>query len=483
MSSEKFLAKFFEKLTKEDFKKDPFLLAFYKFFKKSKSQDLFRCYIDYVVRNREFTDANERIIALNELYDEIRNDILYKDENASTDVEFISTKERKETMDRQHVKVAKSKKVSATNSLPVQNGPVKVNKAKALRVLSTFIKQSSIITYEDPNEISNEQDEKFRDDTQANIIDEIVNRDGRELPIPQKDIEFGKRSDMMNIWRDTEAKCQKLCEEPKLDALISKLFFIDTKQLEQRPNNITSVEMEEVKELLPVESFVHGYSKQKYNTIVKLTNTIPIDEAVFRAKQKIKTLYICAGSQMVQGGNADQGIDVQESMLYMTSTYSVGISKGLHTYPLSIDQVLICQNVLVFKDTKYQELPMNKYQRIAVMCCPNQWRPKLINPKFTDVSTEEPKTYLYDTKTTFKSIANYKTIAKSFANALETALFFGYDTIVLDDRAIEDNLVPSHSMAKMMQEVLKVYSGRFREVIIAANKAASFNVFRHYFSV
>lgn len=483
MSSEKFLVKFFEKLTKEDFKKDPFLLAFYKFFRKSKSQDVFRCYIDYVLRNREFADDNERMTALKELYDEIRDDILYKDEDASTDLGFVSTEERKEAMDRQHVKVTKSKKVSTSHEQNVQKGPVKVNKAKALRVLSAFIKQSSIITYEDPNEISNEQDEKFRDETQANIIDEIVNRDGRELPIPQKDIEFGKRSDMMDIWRDTEAKCKKLCEEPKLDALVSKLFFIDTKQLEQRPTKITSVEMEEVNELLPVESFVQGYSKQKYNTVIKLTNTIPIDEAVSRAKQKIKTLYICAGSQMVQGGNADQGIDVQESMLYMTSTYSVGISKGLHAYPLTIDQVLICQNVLVFKDTKYQELPMNKYQRIAVMCCPNQWRPKLINPKFTDLSTEEPKTYLYDTKTTFKSTDNYKTIAKSFANALEAALFFGYDTIVLDDRAIEDNLIPAHLMAKMMQEVLKIYSGRFKEVIIAVNKAASFNVFRHYFSV
>ncbi len=484
MASEKFLVKFFSKLTKEDFKSDAFLAAFYKFFKKSKSKDLFQCYIDYILRNREFQDENERVTALKELYDEIKDTILIKDEDASTDLGFVSEKERSESQTRHAVQEsvpAKKKKVKTT-SLP-QTGTVKVNKAKAMRVLSGFIKQSSIITYEDPNEISNEQDEKFRDNTQANIVDEIVNLDGRELPKPHPDIEFGKRSDMMNIWRDTEAKCKKLCEEPTLDLLVSKLFFVDTQQLAAKPNKLQTVELEEINELLPVETFVATYSKVKYNTTIKLVNSIPLDEAVTRAKQKIKTLYICTGSQMVQGGNADQGIDVQESMLYMTSTYSVGISKALHAYPLTINQVLICPNVLVFKDSKYQELPMNKYQRIAVMCCPNQWRPKLLNPKFADLSSEEPKKYLYDTKTTYESSVNYTNIIKSMANVLETALFFGYDTIVIDDRAIEDNNAPAHLTAKMLKEVLNIYNGRFKEVVIAVNRAASFNVFRHYFSV
>lgn len=483
MSSEKFLAKFFEKLTKLDFRKDMFLSAFYKFFRKSESTDLFSYYIDYLLRNREFADDNERVSATKDLYDKMRDEILFKDEDAPTDIGFVSKEERKEASERHQVKSVEVPRVTGRTADTIRKGPVKVNKAKALRVLSAFIKQSNIITYEDPNEISNEHDEKFRDDTQARIADEIVNEDGRALPVPQKDAEFGKRSDMMNIWRDTESKCSKLCEERKLDELISKLFFIDTKQLESRPNHVKTVWLEETKDLLPVETFVSGYSKKKYDTVVKLTNTVPIDEAVNRAKQKIKVLYICAGSQMVQGGNSDQGIDTQESMLYMTSTYSVGIGKGLHVYPLSIDQVLICPNVLVFKDSKYQELPMSQYQKIAVMCCPNQWRPKLSNLKTNDLSNEDPKTYLYDIKTTFIQVTNYKTLAQAFANSLEMALFLGYDTIVLDDRAIEDNLMPAHQMAKMLKEVLKIYSGRFKEVIIAASKAASFNVFRHYFSV
>jgi hypothetical protein len=501
MASEKFLKKLFLKLTKTDFDKDEFLTAFYKLYKKlkstglfkSKTTGLFKCYIDYIIRNKEFSSDDEKTAALTELYNDIRDHILYKDENASTDAGFVTETEREESNKRhgeaaetlaaeKAVKQKEPKEVPVSQDVPeAKKGPIKFNKAKALRILSMFIKQSSIITYEDPTEISNEHDETFREFTQADIVDGILNFDGRELPKPQPDVEFGKRSDMMNIWRNTESKCKELCEDPVLDMLVSKVFFIDTQLLTGPFTHLTTVTMKEINELLPVETFEPSYSRNKYQTVIRLVNTLPLDETVIRAKQRIKTLYICAGSQMVQGGNADQGLDVQESMLYMTSSYSIGISKALHAYPLSTKQLLLCTNVLVFKDTKYQELPMNKYQRIAVMCCPNKWRPSICNTSIGE--TDDTRAIIYDPRTIYKNEKDYVSIAKSFANALETALFFDYDTIVLDDRAIEDNQAPAHLMAKMMKDVIGTFNGRFREIVIAINKAASFNVFRHYFSV
>jgi hypothetical protein len=491
MSSEKFLKKFFVKLTVDDFNKDEFLTAFYKLYKslkckglfKSKTTGLFKCYIDYIMRNKEFKTEEEKTTALNELYTEIHDYILYKDENASTDAGFV-TKEERTASNQRH---GETEENSVTSEVPKYIAPVdqeikksvRVNKSKAMRVLSMFIKQSSIITYEDPNEISNEHDETFRDFTQEDIVYGIINFDGRELPAPQPDIEFGKRSDMMNIWRDTEAKCKELCEDPKLDMLVSKVFFIDTKQYTFPLVQVSTVTMPEINEILPVETFIACYSKLRYNTVVKLVNNFPLSEAYLRAQQKIKTLYICTGSQMVQGGNSDQGLDVQESLLYMTSSYSIGISKALHAYPISTYQLLLCTNVLVFKDVKYKELPISQYQRVAVMCCPNKWRPSIVNSAID----ENDKMFIYDPKTVYKNDKDYAYIAKSFSNALETALFFGYDTIVLDDRAIEDNVAPAHATAKMMKDVINTFNGRFKEIIIAINRASAFNVFRHYFSM
>ena len=488
MSSENFLKKFFVKLVEEDFVRDEFLTAFYKSYKKfkstglfkSKTTGLFKCYVDYVIRNKDFKSPEEKTAALNDLYDDIRDHILYKDENASTDAGFVTDSERVESNQR-HGEADKPVTHDKPSTEPVKMpGPIKVNKSKAMRILSMFLKQSSIITYEDPNEISNENDEKYRNHLQGVIVDEIINEDGLELPKPQPDIEFGKRSDMMNIWRDTELKCKKLCEDPGLDMLLSKVFFIDTRNMVLPMSTLKTVVMPEINEILPVETFIANYTKCKYDTLVKLVNTIPLDETYLRAQKKIKTLYICAGSQMVQGGNSDQGLDVQESLLYMTSSYSIGISKALHAYPLSTYQVLLCPNVLVFKDNKYQELPMNKYQRIAVMCCPNKWRPNIVNANINDDNLSK---LLYDVKTTYTNSKDYAYIAKAFSNALELALFFGYDTIVVDDRAIEDTSAPAHLTAKMMRDVINTFNGRFKEIIVAIHKAASFNVFRHYFAV
>ncbi len=518
MASEKFLNKFFSKLTRDDFKKDPFLLAFDKFFRKSKSTDICQFYMDYILRNQEFADENERNSAIKDAYDQIYNDILFKGENAVTRVGFMSEEYKKGYSPgdiKSHVNLSQDsvagtdtstnpdtytsqntdadQSSNATDDTSTAKGKVKVNKAKALRILSMYIKQSNILTYDDPNEISNERDEKFRDETHANIISEITNDDGRVMPKPKPNVEFGQRSSMMDIWRDTESKCNKLCEVPKLDYIISKVFFIDTKVFDPdissgsnkrtKRDKITSVDMEEVKDLIPMETFIGVYSNVTYpETTVKLINIHPLQAAVDIHKQKPKALYICAGSQMVQGGNADQGINTQESMLYMTSTYSVGIGKGLHAYPLTIDQVFICPNVLVFKDTNYQELPMNEYKRIAVMCCPNKWRAKLVNPKYQNLSNESTTEYLYDTKTTFEQPSMYKKLQNAFMNALETALFFGYDSIIVDDRAIEDNLAPAHPMAQIMKESFRYFVGRFKDIIIAVDRAESFNVFRHYFS-
>jgi hypothetical protein len=73
---------------------------------------------------------------------------------------------------------------------------------------------------------------------------------------------------------------------------------------------------------------------------------------------------------------------------------------------------------------------------------------------------------------------------KNIINGMaETALFFGYDTLILDDRAIEDNNLPAYVTAKLLKEELNKYNGRFREIIICCNKSNSFNVFRCFFPV
>lgn len=536
MSAEKFLKSFFNKLVPKDFQKDKFLEAFYKFyfkekhpttfkkiidgkaskakfletadklFEKTKHKTLFPCYIEYLVRNKQFQTQEEKENAYDELYksivDEIKSDGRPKEEFSVFDREmakpFInSNKEVVSKTTKKKKKIIETPTEPTSSTEPVNpKAPFKLNKSKALSILSNYIEQSSIITYEDPEQVVFKEDQDFRENTTSNIEVEIL-ADGRSLPEPKKDVVFGQRNDMMNIWKDTEKKCHKLVgieynekgeriepeEVSPLSNIIGKLWFIDLSQFINedqtiRPDSITTVDEKEVRDLLPVEKFMPEYTSNQYQTVVKLVNNHPVEETVNIAKQKIRCLYIMGGSQMISGGNADQGIDVTESMIFLTSTYSYALEKALHAYPLSLSHALLCPQVLVFKDAKYTILPSNKWQRIAVMNAPTKFRP---STNLKDQATTEFDERLYNSSTEMsKSDANK--IRNTLMAALEAALFFKYDSIILDDRGIDDNWLAAHHTAKIIKEVVGKFNGRFRSISIAVSKSKVFKVFRLYFN-
>jgi hypothetical protein len=549
MSSEKFLIKFFAQLSPNEFKKDRFLKGVYKFYKQEryivmndrdnsdkvvkKKRDnppsLFECYTDYLIRNKEFEDDNEKRMELKRLYKDIVETILYKEIDSEVNTGFVTKEEKKRAMLRaaRDVKTIKSieeqmKKIekktidnkilrdlrskaeddddkistksimySGQNDNTVKKTKIVVDKEKALQVLSVFIQQSLIVTYEEPNREATEEDEKFKEKASDNIIDEISNgttyidingeevlEDARELPEAKPDPMFGQRSDMMNIWRDTESKCQELLQQDIWAELISKLFFIDTEDIAKKPDKIKTAYLEETRDILPVEKFTSLYTNNQYKTEIKLLNTYPVEETVRLSKNKVKCAYLCAGSQMVIGGNADQGIDCTESMLYLTSTYSAGLAKALHAYPLKLSQVLLCRNVLVFKNTSYKVKPITQWQRIVVINSPSRFRPAL---NIDDIRQDATDERLFSSKTHFKHEKDKLEFKKNLASAIEVCLFFGYDVIILDDRSIEDNQLPAHDVAKLTREVLTSFFGRVKEFIICISKSKSFNVFRYYY--
>jgi hypothetical protein len=479
--SEKFLIKFFSKLAVTDFKKDKFLQAFYKFYKKEKSQskDLFQCYTEYITRNSDFKEE-DRASSLRTLYDEIKEAILAPDkpETAPTTYDSAYTNEAV----KKEAAVPKGAKSPA----------IKFSKTRALNVLSDFIKQSFIITYEDPEKEYDEKDEAFMDATTTNIIDEIQ-ADGRTLPEPKKDVVFGQRSVMLGIWQDTRKKCQDLFENVQLAKLMSKIFYVDVSvfnlnflPVPQKKLDTVLLTTDDKKEIiLPVENFVPSYTSKTYNTVITLSNNHPVHETTVRVKSKNKSIYICSGSQNICGGNADQGIDVVESMLYMTSSYSLAMEKALHAFPIAKSEVVVCPNVLVFKDSEYKTLPVEDWQKIAVMMAPCKYKPhvKIAKEKPDDPDQDEceldPR--LFAPKSEL-SKQDYDRIKSNLIGSIETALFFGYDTIILDDRGISDNWLPAHPIAKIIKDVTAIFKGRVKEFVVCANKSKSFNVLRLYFS-
>jgi hypothetical protein len=224
--------------------------------------------------------------------------------------------------------------------------------------------------------------------------------------------------------------------------------------------------MKEIEDILPVETITAKYSNISYKTVTKLSIRHPLEETVERWSKKERAVYICAGSQMVLGGNADQGLSVTESALYLTSTYSIALSKVLHAYPLTLKQAIICPNVLVFKDMNYQNLTIDNYQKIAVICAPNKSNATVTGD-------------IYSQETKLKSAEIYKEAINSLVGALETALFFGYDSVIIDDRAVDDNKFPVYLAAAVIKHAIGLYKGRFKEIVIAVPKREVFEIFRN----
>jgi hypothetical protein len=462
MDNTKFLIAYFSKLNKKDFADDKFLKSFYNYFKKSLNTDLFSCYIGYITRNTEFENNNDRIEYIEDLYKRIVDDILNRTVKTPSLTDIV----------------LKSPKVEE----PAQDAPIKLSKSASLAVLSKYICDSSIITYEDPNQdISNTiEDEIFRNDTTHNIEKEIL-QDGRVMPKGKKDTELNNRNHLMNIWRETEDKCNVICHDAQMQQMLSKIYYIDVSLFNTKQSTITTIAdnptavMEAEKNnkkyisLIPITTLNAVYSNKLYKTKIRIYNSDP----VFESKIRLKSAYICAGSGMVQGGNADQGLSVTESMLYLTTSYSIASTKAVHSYPLLKNHVLVCPNVLVFKDLQYKTLPMPEYKRISVICAPSPWRPKLNN---TNGDTPD----LFDVKTKYMYKDKFNDARQYLANVFEVALYRGYDTIILDDRGICDNLLPCHETAIMVRDVINMYKDRFEEIIIAITNITIYNIYKQY---
>lgn len=452
MSSEKILIKIFNSITEDDFKKDKFLEEVYKCWKKesknSNNSTLFEFYIEFLIRNKTY-NHNEKIEELNKLYKEIVNAIINNDE---VTVSFV-----------------KNNKI-ADNPIalkqPTDKKKIILDKEQSIKILSDFVQQSSIITEIEPD--IEEENIKVTD-----IINEItqgtkyvdihgneINEEVRIIPKPNPDKIFNRRSNIMNIWRDTETKCQELNRVEAMSNLINKIYFIDTSYINRNLNYINTITMPELD--LAEETIKAMYTSCVYDTNVKLLNTSPLAETINKVKDRIKSIYILSGSQMVLGSNADQGIETNESDIYLTSTYSSAIDKILHAFPLQLNQVVICPKVLVFKNLEYKLLPASQWEKIIVMNSPYKFRPKL---------DDNGDFYNDSDKFQFKKCLN---------DAIELALFFGYDNIIIDDRGIQDNELPIKTCINIIKDVIEDFHGRIKEIIICIKDTNIYNLFKKY---
>ncbi len=530
MDSETYLRNIFSHLTREDFLKyeisdnkkvyaDEFLYAFYKYFTGSSMTDISECYIEYIIRNKNFyvtgdgdetssknlTDNSAELIEAKRkyvlgVYNEIR-DALNNDNHReiSTPLQFLNESDIINTSNRRNgnKEVNKGNSIVSNVSKPSSDNTYIVNKnitkKHILSVLSMFIKESFITEDNEINACNDEMNQEMRELYTENIIKDIKLENPNIVMNSKKDVEFNIRSKMLNIWHHTEQKIEQMAaDNKKFYESLSVVYVIDSFQLhEKRPSVIKTFEkkidrdiakmsnrsVDEIDETFPVISIPQRYTNITYSPNINLVYSFPIDECSLYSSRPEKTLYICTGSGMIQGGNSDQGFIVEETMLYMTSSYSGCLAKTLPLFPLAEGLTVLLPKVLVFKNTDFKEKKFQDWVKISVLNAPVKWRPKLSYIPKSDDNID-----IYDIKTRFALDKDIVLIKKQIESSLEIALFLGYQNIIFDDHAIDDNILPAYQMVSIVFQIIKKYETKFKEIKIALSKKIHYVLYSEIFN-
>jgi hypothetical protein len=536
--SEKFLTLFFSKLTEKDMTKDKFLEGFYDAYKaETKVREdkntgekytnkitMIQFYMEYLIRNKTLDDK-QRTEEIQNLYDDIRNAILNpvadepvdepragrtikdfprdKDGNLILPPDLIkklNARRKKAGLSVSSIVLAndtilekmlneKSQSQSITSKQVVKQNieftrsqnkatSITFKKADGLAVLSDFISKSFVTVNEQPDTQATVEDEIFHDAGTEIITNEIIEELGK-LPKKKPDAVFARTVEMLNVWRNTEKSCAKMIDDDKETSVLQKVWFIDASVVTLHSKApIKTICNDDVKDYIPLETIPPRWTFNTYDTRISVMNNDPLSVVKVLRKNKVTCLYIVSGSQMTPGGRSDQGIESNETPLYYASTYSLSINNAVHAGSMSGSQVLLSPEVMIFRDhkqPKYPKLPIAEWTVISVLNCHAKFRPALNVVFDKDITQVDAQKKLLAPQT---KLMHPDKFVEQLTNCFNMALFFGFDTIILDDKGVDDAWIPAWHIADILNTVINRYRGKFKDIICAIDKPHLYPIFK-----
>lgn len=435
--TDKFFKAFFAKLNEKDFNYDEDLKHFYKLYKSNyKTTDhLLDFYKHYIMRNKEYNETE-----VSNLMDQIKDKMLNPTDDSDDGPRFKSVTtggKVKITLDEQH----------------------------ALSVLSDYIKISFIRMVDNPDETT-QQDEEFHTSVTNLIAEEIIQAVGN-LPTATKDVEFGARNHMLELWKPTENHFSYLQEKMEpIFTIVKKVFFFDAATIDFNKPSIKTIEAGEKDDPLPaVEIMPSRYRQMEFTCEIIFSQRSSLSETY---NSKDTHCMINPGSRLGPCGNSDQGSVTIETPLYYCTTYWLSINEILPAYSLADNQFAFSPKTLVFRDPSVLDYPMLDHAAITnikVLTCPPVFRPAITSADLYAVGTRYIKP---------------DTITEHIDNIFRTVLFLGFHSVIFSDHGVEDYHHPVHHLAEIFATVIKKYKPQFKQIIFALDKPAVYKIFRLY---
>jgi hypothetical protein len=467
----------------------------------------FRFYMEIILRNKQ-VDPYEKDTYIEEICDDIMYDILDPPSDnieivnePTDDLDVKDTKKRKNVMTEQEIdgkvtdmiknKHIENIKESGNNvehrtRKHITNRHFVLDQRTSLRILSLYI-QRSYISKEDPHMIKNDSDiQTFKDSAQDAIINsieqEILCGEREPIPEPIRDKQFELRNFMLEQWRRTEELCRTFCANKQALAKISKTFTYRNTDVTMVVGELVSSGKYSDYDFVPVESVKSLWKGHQFNCKLHFCekNYMTVTQELHDEKKAF--LLVRSSSQMMPGGNSDQGFISNETPLYYATTYSIALNTLVSSFPTKSS---ICFYIpYVFAFHKYTDKKIESLQNVGEYTSLN---PGYSFPTLVTFPTYHPQTNLadqssseYDPRlrahtTMLLDPAKYE---KHLISMYKMCLFLGHTNIVIDDYSIDAFWYPTTHAIQIFCSVLCNYAQYFNNVWICIENSAIMKEFR-----
>ena len=410
------IIKIFNILKKEDFKHDNFLQYFYN---------------NYTKYNKNIIDERKRY----EEYLDIKSNKKYKhDEN----INLLFTKLHKEFSQNTYkikkelslyeyfiLSINDNKDIilqELYNSIYEKNR--KLTKKHILNSISISIQQTLIKNeiVEDENSLYLEMQESMKNEMKevGIVLNRIINYD------------LIRQEEIRNIYNDTELKCKKMMNENQLKAKLYNLNVYEIHKNDPYENIIITNNMDTKKFILQEKIFKPNVKLYNDNYLNYHYNN---------------SIHILAGSKFKTGGMCDQGYEINETNLYLSSSIIINDEQIINKYPLNENIFIHYPKVLIFKDyndKKYSLLDKNNIKIISIL------------------------------NSSSDNITNLK---DKLINTFKLCSYLNYETIIFDDWGCQDFNISPYCISEIFKEVINLYGNYFRQIVFGIKNKDIYNIF------
>jgi hypothetical protein len=425
------LLKTFNILNKDDFKYDNFLQYFYynynnynKIIKSDKQK-----YIDY--NNLKISKTfktnksdNDKFIILQNYF--INNPYLEKKEMNIYEY-FISILHENQDVILNDLYIS------------IFNNTNKTTKKQILKSISQSVQQTLIKKEPDEDDYSLylEMQESMKTEMKdlGIIFNNVIN------------YELSRKEEIRNIYNDTDIKCKKILNEEQLK---NKLYNIIHYKIVDINNNSNSSYNIICNANNKIKTNKVIYENKNYKSIIKVYNNIYLDN------NENNCIYILSGSNFKSGGMSDQGIETNETLLYLSSSIMINNDQSLNYYPLDENTFLFYPKVLIFKNYNDKNYSLLDKDNVKIISLLNSSPPIGNNIE--------------------------QMIRKKLTNTFKLCAFLDFSVIIFDDWGVKDFNIPVNLLLTIFKDVILECGNNFKKIIFGIKNKELYNIYIKHLS-